>query len=562
VGLDLRVRGTADQPTVVGTMEALGVRYQGYSLERLAGNLDYRDRRIEVDLEAWENDLRVLRATGTIPAVLTLREPGASFPDEDIDLLVVADSLPAVFATGLFEQLEDVEGTVAGTFDIGGTLDNPAPSGSLTLQNAAWTLAAIGVRHESVQGTLELRRDGTMEVDATARADGLARMTGSVSLAPLSNPTFDLAVSFDDFRAVDRRDAEGNVSGIVRLTGTFDRPLIQGLGPAEGLRVESGVLYLDEFVRAATVVDLTDPRFAEFFDLSMLETRIVEESRNPFMQNLRVNVDLAVQQDTWLRNAEMNVEIAGNLRVTYDRLAADLVLTGVLDARRGSYTVFGRRFTVQEGQVEFVGIPGIDPNLDIVAQTRVRQPNTEHLDIIARVTGTLTQPRVQLASDEAAISQSDLVSYLLFGRPSYELASGEQAALRGAASSFVGVFSGTVASRLGNVLAQQWGLDYFAITELGSVGWDLGSVTQTQVEFGRYLNQDLFLVMAFQPTQVVGPNPFGTFGVRLEYTPTDRYTLETFWEDRFLRNPALGFQDAAFRSQKILGLFVFTEWGY
>jgi hypothetical protein len=563
VALDLRVRGTADQPTVVGSVEAFEVRYQGYSIERLEGDVEYLDRRFAVDVEAWENDLRVLRATGTIPAVLSLRDPGISFPDEEIDLLVVADSLPAVFVTGLFEQLEDVEGTVAGTFDIGGTLDNPAPSGSLTLQNAAWTIEAIGVRHENIQGTLLLRRDGTMEVDATARADGIARMTGSVSLTPLSNPTFDLAVSFNNFRAVDRRDAEGNVSGIVRLTGTFDRPLIQGLGPAEGLRVESGVLYLEEFARAATVIDLTDPRFAEFFNLSMLETRIVEESRNPFMQNLRVNVDLAVEQDTWLRSTEMNVEIAGNLRVTYDRLATDLVLTGVLDARRGSYTVLGRRFDVREGRVEFVGIPGIDPNLDIRAQTRVRQPNTEHLDITARVTGTLTQPRVELGSDAAAIGQSDLVSYLLFGRPSYELASGEQAALRGAAGSFVGtVFSGTVASRLGTVLAQQWGLDYFAITELGNVGFDLGSVTQTQVEFGRYLSQDLFLVMAFQPTQLVGPNPFNTFGVRLEYTPTDRYTLEASWEDRFLRNRALGFQDAAFRSQKILGLLVFTEWGY
>ena len=69
-------------------------------------------------------------------------------------------------------------------------------------------------------------------------------MTGSILLAPLTNPTFDLVVSFDDCRAADRRDTEGNVSGIVRLTGPFDQPFIQGLGPAEGLRVQSGVLYL------------------------------------------------------------------------------------------------------------------------------------------------------------------------------------------------------------------------------------------------------------------------------------------------------------------------------
>src|SRR5690606_38411612 len=122
-------------------------------------------------------------------------------------------------------------------------------------------------------------------------------------------------------------------------TGTFDRPLIEGLGPEEGLRVESGVLYLEEFVRSATVVDLSDPRFEEFLDLTEPETRLIEESRNPFMQNLRVNVDLAVAQDTWLRSTEMDVEMAGNLRVSYDREQVEIVLTGVLDAVRGQYNV-------------------------------------------------------------------------------------------------------------------------------------------------------------------------------------------------------------------------------
>jgi len=190
--------------------------------------------------------------------------------------------------------------------------------------------------------------------------------------------------------------------------------------------------------------------------------------------------------------------------------------------------------------------------------------------VSARLTGRLTQPRVELSSEEVAVSQSDLVSYLLFGRPSYELASGERAVLEGTAGSFVGaglgavtsVFSGAVATRLGTVLAQQWGLDYFAITELGNVGVDPSSVTQTQVELGQYLSQDLFMVLAFQPVQVVGGNPFATFGVRVQYSPSDAYTLEGFWEDRYLRSRAVGFQDPASRNLKVLGLILFREWGY
>jgi hypothetical protein len=321
------------------------------------------------------------------------------------------------------------------------------------------------------------------------------------------------------------------------------------------------------------VVDLSDPRFANFVDLSILEPGILEQSRNPFLQNLFVNVDLVVEQNTWLRSADMNVEIAGNLAVRYDRARMELFLVGELQALRGPYTVLGlgRRFDVQQGTIEFIGNPGIDPNLDIVARTRVRRDG-DPLDITARVTGTLTQPSVTLSSDEAAVSQSDLVSYLVFGMPSYELTSG-QASLLGNAGAVLGVgfgavgtaFRSAVTTRLGAVLAQQWGLDYFAITEVGNLGgWDVGGLDQTQVEIGQYVGQDIFMALAFQPAQVVGSNnPFyNTFGLRVEYTPTEAYTLQAFWEDRFFRNRIMGFQDAALESRKVLGLSIFTEWGF
>jgi translocation and assembly module TamB len=560
--VDFRVHGTAEMPLIVGTMDATDVHYQGYSMQRVAGDVQYGERRLGLNLAAWQNDLRVLRMSGQIPALLSLNGAAVSFPDEQIDLIVEADSLPAAFVAGVFRDMVDVQGTVAGRFLIGGTLDNPAPTGSLDLQNAAWTLESVGVRHENVRGTLTLRPDGTVEVDATANADGTARMTGSVKLAPLRNPTFDLQVSFDNFRAVDRRDAVANVGGIIRLTGTFRAPLIEGLGPAEGLRVESGILYLEEVVRSATIVDLTDPRFREYVDSTLTQTRdVIAESQNPFLQNLRVEVDVAVAQDTWLRSSEMDVEIGGDLRVSYDRRTFNLQLAGVLDARRGQYTVLGRTFQVQEGTVEFRGGAGINPILNILAATRVRRQNTDQLTITARVTGTLTEPRVALGSEEAAIGESDLVSYLLFGQPSYELASTQRAQV-GAATSFVGTFAvGTVASRLGSVIARFGGLDYFAITEVGSA-WDLGSVTQSQLEFGQYLRQDLFLVLGFQPAQVSGSSLKDAVGVRVEYTPTQRYTLETFYEDRFSRSRVLGFQDVGLVRQKILGLSLFREWGF
>jgi hypothetical protein len=572
--LDLRILGAAEAPLASGTLGLNEVRYRGLALDSIGGTLDYFNRAIVFDLEGWQGDLRVLEMTGPVPADLSFRNASLSFPNEPINLQVKADSLPAAFVTGFFRSLVDVEGTVAGEFTIAGTLDNPAPTGQMVMRDGAWTIEAMGVRHENIDGTFTLRENGFVDVDATAVADGTMHALGRIQLAPLLNPRFDLTFEFDNFLLVNRRDVLANGSGAVTLTGTFERPIVQGrrdMGQNFGLTIDEGTLYLEEFVRSATIVDLADPRFAEIVSRDDVTARVLRESRNPFMQNLFVDVDVAVTGDSWLRSSEIEAEIEGDLSVSYSSAEQRIVLAGNLNTLRGFYRpeLLGRRFTVEQGVISFQGEPGVNPRLDILASTRVPR-NPDPLEVRAHLTGTLLEPHVELQSDEAALSQPDLISYLVFGRPSYELGTGEERFVQGAAGSFVGagvaagvsVGFSALSGRLGTVLARQWGLDYFAITEAGNVGFDIGSVTQTQVELGRYLRPNLFAVLAFQPAQVVGSNPLTTFGVRLQYTPTRDYTLELFLEDRFLRSRALGFQDAAQRTEKILGIFLFREWGY
>jgi autotransporter translocation and assembly factor TamB len=146
---------------------------------------------------------------------------------------------------------------------------------------------------------------------------------------------------------------------------------------------------------------------------------VVDAAQNPFIQNLFVQVDLEIGRDFWLRSREMDVEIGGALLATFDRRKREIVMAGSLGAERGNYNSFGRQFQVVGGSVEFVGTPGINPELNIQAVTRFRRPGGEPLNISASVEGTLLSPTVVLSSDaQPAIAQSDLISYLIFGRPS------------------------------------------------------------------------------------------------------------------------------------------------
>jgi hypothetical protein len=566
IDLSLQVTGPAARPVIGGAFRIVEPRYRDLALTALSGELRYADRVAELSVDAMDGTRRVFRAAGTVPVDLALAPEGRRAVPRSMDVRVEADSLDASLVLSTLTFLEDVDGVVSGDFRIAGPIDAPQPSGTLRMSGAAWSMEALGVRHTGVTGSLTLNPDRTVDVVVDGVATGTSTVRGTVTLDPLVDPRLDLTVGFNAFAAVNRRDMTGLMSGEVKLLGSYRSPRVEG-----ALTVDQGTLFLEEFARSVEIVDLTDPRIFEVVDTTALSTRpLLAGIRNPFMENLRVDVDLSVPRDAWLRSPDMNVEIGGELLVRYDRLKRDVVMVGELQALRGSYNVLGRRFDVRSGTVGFIGTPGINPTLDIQAVTRVRRTDGNNLDVNATVAGTLTQPRVTLSSDEASVAESDLVSYLIFGRPSYELATGQGAFLQGAAGSFAGAgvsyLSGTLATRLGAALSQQIGIDYLSISQAGDFGVLsgslAGSLAGTQVEVGQYIGEDIFFVLVFRPLsgQSTGQKFFG--GARAEVALTDDYNVQGFWEDRFLRSRVGGFGDLGIQASPVVGIFIFREWGY
>lgn len=568
--LSLDIAGDAADPTIEGWFKVREPRFGDLSLSSLDGEIRYAHQVAEVKASALQGERQVFRLGGTVPVDLALRGGTTRVVDRAMDVRVEADSMDAALVLSTLTFMENVEGVVFGDFHIGGPLNRPAPSGILTLREAAWSIEAVGVRHSRVTGSLTLNPDRSIDVALDGRAGGTLAVRGQVILDPLTDPRLDLTIGLQGFEAVNRRDLTGVLSGELRLLGSYGAPRVEG-----SLSVDQGTLFLEEFVRSAEVVDLTDPRIFQVVDTTALSTHaLLAGIRNPFLQNLRVDVDLSVPRDTWLRSEDMNVEIGGNLLVRYDRMSRDIVMVGELQALRGSYNVLGRRFDVRGGTVIFTGTPGVNPTLNIQAVSRIRRMDGEPLDVTASVQGTLTQLRVNLTSPDQGIVESDLVSYLIFGRPSHELATGQETLIGGAAGSFVGAatgagvnyLSGTLAARLGAALSQQIGLDYLSISQAGDFGVLSGSLGSsfagTQVEVGQYLGERLFVVLIFRPLtgQNSGQSFFG--GARVELALTEDYTLQAFWEDRFLRSRVGGFGDLGLQASQVVGVFVFREWGY
>lgn len=585
----LRIVGTALDPLIEAELNGRDLRYGDLSFDHVFAELNYSALGLDAHAEAQSGGRSLVTGGGRIPIDLRLTSVADRRLAEPLAFTIAADSLPPALPLGLVSGFTNVSGRIDGAVAFGGTTREPALSGGFRIANGAADWDATGVRYRDVNGNFTLESDTLVRVELTARTPdtrasavrqltrgvttGSGTITGTLDLTKLTDPGFDLQLNADRFFAARRRDAEAAVTGDVRLRGRYTRPVVEG-----DVRIEQGVLYLDEIYRQYLIVSLDDVGAVDttLVAATPLLASVLANARNPFLRNIWVqNMNVRVGADSWLRSQDMDVAVTGGLNVAFDRLNHDLRLLGTLNVERGTYTLYypplqSRRFAVQEGTIDFPGVPGIDPSLSITAAYRayaVGRQNSqgERLDILAVVSGTLQSPRVRLMSNaQPPISESDLASYLFFGVPSWQVGTGGTGPIDVRAFSS-GALKPTVlgyASSGLQSLGQSVGLDYAALTSAEAAPEHASNglssfLAETQLELGTYLGSGSNVFVGYS-------QPLGTAStpaVRLEWRFLPEFTLEMFAEDRFARAPGFGLRTET-GQKKVYGLFIFREWGF
>jgi autotransporter translocation and assembly factor TamB len=327
--------------------------------------------------------------------------------------------------------------------DVAGTWRRPRFTGSFTIADGALALPNLGVRLTRVVADVALSGDSVavrrLEAQTTGQRNGRATLAGAVTFNELSNPTLDLTLDARNFHVIDRpsvADLELSTErgNPLHLTGSVSGSRLSG-----GIAVAYGNIRIPELAQQKKVVSLDDPEFYRVVDTSLYTNRTLLPSAPPdFVRNLSVqNVLIDMGSDTWLRSSEANINLGGAVRITTSRNERDrdkvqFALDGTLNAQRGTYRlnlgVVQRTFAIEGGTLRFYGAdPDINPELAITAIHTVRQ--YDQLDakrdvrIQVKIGGTLAQPTLELSSDDTRLQQSDLLSYLITGQPSFEVGS-------------------------------------------------------------------------------------------------------------------------------------------
>jgi len=438
----LQGAGTLEAPVMNLQATLDNIRYGGLRAQRVRTIAEYRNRRTEVSVDLARGTTTALFARGSLP--MELRYFGARLTEDSLRGSIRTDSASFDIVEALVPGMQDATGTLAANLDIGGTWAHPDIAGALRVENGEVTLTDLGVRVRGVQ--VDLGLFGHSDSLAVRRLAGWtdnpadsATVQGYVAYRDLANPYFDLRLAMRRFLAIDRRSlARLNVStepgNPIRLRGQLRGATLTG-----GLVVDRGDVYLpDPEITRKRQVDLTSALTDSITD----RPDLLPQPPSRLMESLLLDeVRVTLGDEVWLRSREANIKLVGSLtvqRVRERRLAAGLgfsqdsvqyvpLLEGQLRAERGTYALsIGRaafrEFQVEGGTVTFLPVAGIEPELNISALHTVRTQTSADLRIRVRVTGPLANPIISLESAESfALSQSDLVSYLVFGQPNFEL---------------------------------------------------------------------------------------------------------------------------------------------
>jgi translocation and assembly module TamB len=266
-----------------------------------------------------------------------------------------------------------------------------------------------------------------MLVDSLVVRGGEGRLTGGggVRFEDLTRPRLNLRLESRAFRAIDVPNyLTVEATGELQLTGPVFGATLRGQ-----LLAERGQLYFADLVMK-DIVNLEDPTIADLIDTTLIRSQGLGAAfQSRFLDSLRISdLRLEIGDDFWLRSSEANIQVDGQVLV--NKVRQDYRFDGTFNARRGTYVLnlgfVTRDFTVQRGTVRYFGTPDLNAELDIEAEHVIRPiDDPEDIVVTARIRGTLLAPELTLTSDVSPpLTETDIVSYLMFGRPSTNLAAG------------------------------------------------------------------------------------------------------------------------------------------
>lgn len=285
------------------------------------------------------------------------------------------------------------DGAITGTLDVSDFgLFLPAYGTRVT----QWNLQA-----NATQYTLNVTGDGHI-------GDGEARITGKLHTTPGEPLATDIAIVGEKLTLVNQPDRRFNASPNIQITG-------KGLNWHLGGKITIN----DSFLHLETIPDSA---------VSVSEDAKVygiDEQENTSPVRFSADIEITAGDKIYFKGFGLTTGIAGRLYYTRQPEHGDH-LQGILTLPSGKFTSYGQKLEIEDGQIFFSGAPN-NPTLDVRAARKI-----DAVTAGIWLHGPANQLKSSLYSSPS-MSDSDILAYMLTGKPLSRATESEAGSMEGAA---------------------------------------------------------------------------------------------------------------------------------
>jgi translocation and assembly module TamB len=535
----LEMTGTRASPRMNTSATLNSVTAGDVKVAQVAISGAYADRRLSAEARVNQADSTVLRVDANYPIDLALVAIDKRIQADTMRIRVQSPDVGLDILESFTNKVRAAGGTFKIDMELAGPVGGAQLNGTLAVNRGAVTLPDVGITLREINADLIARND-TVRIDTLTMVSGDQLSDRFTMAGWIARPFNADSVSFDlrgvarEFHVIgDRRLADLYVTANVTWAGTDQASSATGV-----VTVDRGMIALPE-TSDKELFSIEDWRELGIDSALVGQLGLLPTPATRFVRGLSAeNVQVVMGPDVWLQSQDANIKLTGAVNLTVaraDRFSEDqLALTGDLATERGTYRLnvspLQRTFQVQSGLLRFNGDPGFNPALDIRAVYTSRSINATYggrndVRVGVRIRGTLANPALDLYAADSllGLSQSDLLSYVLFDQPSFSVGSGTSSAmalLLGTFTSFASSYAARYASGLVDFVQLQTSGEG-ANAQLG----DIFSIGGTQLAIGKQVSDRMFVSLTsglctFLPTSnsaAASPSLLSTIGLKLEY---------------------------------------------
>ncbi|MBN1542269.1 translocation/assembly module TamB domain-containing protein [candidate division KSB1 bacterium] len=487
VSLIARISGTPMSPRAEVEFSVDHLTLAKTALGRLSGQATADSGKLSSRLD-WQNDDFHLLITGDLPLAvdLTAQSPVELHHDQPLQLLFEPENVDLSAVRHLSDQLTRVQGRLDGRLQVGNSLEDPSIDGFLRLRGGRVNNPTAGMDYRDIRFNLHIvDQEVILDSAQIIGGGGILRLQGN--LVYQGDPegvrveAIDLQAGMDNFLAVENRTMTLRLDGKIGISGTMDKPQLQG---------RMSILRSRFNLEGQTASAQAAPRALLVQSSEAADGQKESSPSADYFEKLRGTVQVSIPRNTWIRSPEMNMEISGDVAVV--KTGQGFELFGSIQTLRGAYELYGKRFSLQKGRLEFLGGDRIDPQLDIEALYIFRDLERQKRRMTLLLQGTLEKPDFTFSLDGLVIEEKDAFAYLLFGRGFEALTTGQRSELGEKEGGLLS--QATVTNVLAGQLAEQLtarlrsGLDLDVIEFSSEQDW-----RQATLLIGKYLTNDLFI---------------------------------------------------------------------